>query len=175
MLKKNKKEIPQNFLPNKKRRVKTSVCSFTEDMTLVSIVPKKSNAALLISPMHHSVNNDPESGKPDIILFYNTTKGGVHCVDQRCAAHLSSHWTRRWPLAIFFILVDVACAVNCYVVHQAYPKTEVMTRLSFMKILARDVVEPHMKRRISIGCLPRELSDTIRRILHLQDEPQTQK
>ncbi|XP_049792313.1 uncharacterized protein LOC126199439 [Schistocerca nitens] len=169
-LKKNIKEIPHNFLPNKKRGVKTSVYGFTEDMKLVSSVPKKSKAAILISSMHHSVNNDPESGKPETILFYNTTKGGVDCLHQRCSLFVKS-----LDKKIFFTLVDVACSVNFYVVHQAYPKAEVMMRLSFMKTLARDLVEPHTKRRISIGCLPQELSDTIRRILHLQDEPQTSK
>lgn len=40
-LKKNKREIPTSFLPNKEREVGSSLYGFTKDFTLLSFVPKK--------------------------------------------------------------------------------------------------------------------------------------
>ena len=125
--------------------------------------------------MHHSKNDDIETGKPEIITFYNSTKGGVDGLDQKCANYSSSRRTKRWPLAIFFTLVDVACGVNSYIIHQSYPKAKVMTRLDFMKILGRCLIGPHMQRRLTLGHLPRELSFSIKRIQQIEDEPQIQK
>ena len=39
-LRKNKKEIPVNFLPNKSREVNSYIFGFNENLTLVSYVPK---------------------------------------------------------------------------------------------------------------------------------------
>ncbi|XP_069670943.1 piggyBac transposable element-derived protein 4-like isoform X1 [Periplaneta americana] len=174
-MKKNKKEIPRCFLPNKSRDEKSSIYGFTEDMTLVSFVPKKSKAIIILSSMHHTSDIDPDTGKPEIIMYYNMTKSGVDGLDQKCANYTSSRRTRRWPMAIFFTLVDVACGVNSYVLHQAYPKSEVLTRLDFMKTLARSLISPHMQRRLYAEHLPRELSFSIKRILKIEDEPQVQQ
>lgn len=43
---------------------------FTADKTLVSYVPKKNKAVLLVSSMHHTKCSNSESGKPEIIEYY---------------------------------------------------------------------------------------------------------
>ena len=53
---------------------------FQEDITCVSYVPKKGKTVVLMSSMHHDDKIDESTGelmKPDIISFYNSTKGGV--------------------------------------------------------------------------------------------------
>ena len=52
-LKKNKREIPSEFKPNKNRAVGSSLYGFTKDLTLVSYVPKKDKAVILLSFCHH--------------------------------------------------------------------------------------------------------------------------
>ena len=147
-LKKNKKEIPAQFQPHKTRETASSIYGFTEDMTLLSYVPKKSKAVILVSSMHHSATDDPDTGKPEIISFYNLTKGGVDGLDQKCANYTSSRRTRRWPMAIFFTIIDVGCGVNAYVLHQAYANAPKMDRLDFMKNLAKSLVYPQMQKRL---------------------------
>jgi hypothetical protein len=100
-LKKNKRDIPPEFLPTKGRKQGESIYGFTKDMTLMSYTPKKNKSVLLLSTMHHSKGVDDESGKPEIISFYNMTKGGIDSMDEKCAKYTCSRRTRRWPMAIF--------------------------------------------------------------------------
>ncbi len=75
-LRKNKTEIPWQFLPMKSRPLYSSVFGFDEAKTLVSYVPRMNKGVILISIEHHSsaVNIDNDM-KPEIIEFYNQTKG----------------------------------------------------------------------------------------------------
>ncbi|KAJ8881152.1 hypothetical protein PR048_017625 [Dryococelus australis] len=74
---KNKSQIPTQFLPARSREVGSSTHGFTNKMTLVSNVPKKGKAVIVISAVHHSKEDDQSLGKPEIITFYNSTQGGV--------------------------------------------------------------------------------------------------
>ena len=79
-------------------------------MTLVSYVlqiKKKKN--VLFSSMHHDDKIDPESGdikKPEIITFYNSTKGGVDMVDQMAGEYVTLRNSRRWSLTVFLHAVE---------------------------------------------------------------------
>lgn len=48
------------------------------------------------------------SGKLDMILFYNQTKGGVDSLDQMCSSMLCSRKTSRWPMAVFYGILNMA-------------------------------------------------------------------
>lgn len=165
-MKKNKMEIPQEFKPNADRAVGSKLYGFTEDITLLSYVPKEKKAVIMVSSMHHSPCDDPDSGKPEIIALYNHTKGGVDSLDKKIANYCSSRRTRRWPMAIFFTIVDAGSGVNAYILHQAFQHTDKMDRVDFMKSLATALVRPHMQNRLKKS-IPKELSFTIRRILKL--------
>jgi hypothetical protein len=75
--KQNKCEIPQEFKPARHRDDKSSIFGFTKDLTLVSYVAKKNKSAVLLSSLHHDSEICSDSGKPEIIEFYNKTKGAV--------------------------------------------------------------------------------------------------
>nr|XP_047129659.1 piggyBac transposable element-derived protein 4-like [Hydra vulgaris] len=82
-IKKNKGEIPKKLLPALHRPVYSSIFGFQNDSTIVSYVPKKNKAVILLSTFHHS--NDivmDHNEKPCIILDYNKYKGGVDTLDQ---------------------------------------------------------------------------------------------
>ena len=49
-----------------------------------------------------------ETKKPEIIMDYNMTKGGVHTVDQMCSNYSVARITKRWPMAIFYSLMNIA-------------------------------------------------------------------
>ena len=92
-LRKNKREIPPDFLPTKTRDVGSTLYGFTKDITLVSHVPKKNKAVLLLSSMHHNEEVNEEDNKPEIISYYNSTKGGVDEIDKKCSNYNSSRRT----------------------------------------------------------------------------------
>ncbi|CAG4958180.1 unnamed protein product [Colias eurytheme] len=108
---KNQREIPPEFLPARNRNVDSTVFGFTKDITISSYVPKLTKAVITVSSMHHTPNVDNTTKKPEIILYYNPTKIGVDLLDQRCANYWSGRRTRRWPLAVFYRLLDISASV----------------------------------------------------------------
>ena len=74
---------------------------------MVSYVPKRGKAVILLSSMHAD-DNVSDGGKPDMILFCNSSKGGVDALDQSCATYTSKHRTLRWPLSLCFTFLDIA-------------------------------------------------------------------
>lgn len=52
--------------------------------------------------------------KPEIITFYNMTKAGVDTVDKLCATYSVARKCNRWPLVIFFRIIDIA-GINSFV------------------------------------------------------------
>lgn len=113
--------------------------------------------------MHHTSEIDPETKKPVIILDYNQTKGGVDEIDKKCSNYTCSRRTRRWPLAIFFRILDLS-GVNAYALYKKSVDAPV-PRGQFLKDLSRLLVVPHLKRRVYNERLPRELRMTIKRVL----------
>ncbi|XP_035227307.1 uncharacterized protein LOC118199528 [Stegodyphus dumicola] len=97
------------------RSEESSLCAFTDRKTLVSYVPQKLKTVILISSMHHSKSEDLETENPEIIKFYNVTKGSADALDEKCSKHSTSRRARRWPMAIFFRLLDVS-GINEHVV-----------------------------------------------------------
>lgn len=81
-LRKNKREIPSSFLPNKNKTPLSSQFAFDQKKTLVSFTPKRNKSVLLLSTMHNKEEINPTSSKPIIIDDYNATKGGVDTFDK---------------------------------------------------------------------------------------------
>ncbi|XP_052754079.1 piggyBac transposable element-derived protein 3-like [Galleria mellonella] len=94
-IRKNKKEIPPDFNVLRGRSVKSNMFGFRDNIVLVSHIPKQGKNVLLISTMHNNAKIDVETGKPDIILSYNDTKGGVDVVDRLCANYDCARATRQ--------------------------------------------------------------------------------
>ena len=71
----NKLEIPAEFLKDNKRTVGSSIFAFKNYLTLVSFVPKKNKAVILVSSKHHEAAINETKGKPENICDYNRFKG----------------------------------------------------------------------------------------------------
>lgn len=86
--------------------------AFTEDTTLVSNVPKKGKVVTVLCTQHCDMKVTDD--KPDIILFYNSTKAGVDVLDKCIRTYSCCRGTRRRPMAVLFNLIDIA-AYNAYI------------------------------------------------------------
>ncbi|KAJ8882598.1 hypothetical protein PR048_014409 [Dryococelus australis] len=71
--------------------------------------------------------------------------------------------TRRWALAIWFAIMDIA-AVNAHVVLGATKDSDNITRRDFLVSLGRYLINEHLTSRSAIKNLSRELCATISRI-----------
>jgi len=115
-LRKNNAVIPPAMLADRKREVHSTMFGFSGQTTIASYVPKKNEAVIMLSTMHHDRKVEPQmDNKPDIILDYNKTKGAVDTLDKLCCQYSTKRGTRRWPLSMFFTLLDI-CLHNCSVI-----------------------------------------------------------
>ncbi|XP_072392144.1 uncharacterized protein [Diabrotica undecimpunctata] len=104
---KNKREIPTQYLEKKRSEIPSSAFALTQKLKLVSdYVRKRNKCVLLISSMHSLDEVDIVTKKTEIILFYNSTKGGVDTFDQMCHVKTVARKTRRWPLRVFYGMLD---------------------------------------------------------------------
>lgn len=178
-LKRNKREVPAEFQPQKNRPPNSALFGFTGSESLVSFVPKKNRAVLLVSTMHHS--NTMVNGKPEIINFYNETKGGVDSLDKKCACYKTGRRTRRWPQVIWFRILDIA-GLNANVIFNGVQQNQIMERRLFLTTLGQELIKAHLTRRAQQTCLPREIRSAIFKVSGLQEpmpaanpEPQRRK
>ena len=81
-MKQNKKEIPTKFKPARERPKYSSLFGFTKELTLVSYFPRKNKSVVLLSSLHHDAATCDDTGKLEIIEYYNETKGAVDTLDQ---------------------------------------------------------------------------------------------
>lgn len=117
-------------------------------------------AIMLVSSMHHQKTSDTSKDLPEIISFYNSLKGGVDSLDEKCTKYTCSRRSRRWPLVIFYRILDIAAA-NSFIM-SSYPTPN---RLGLMKNLNKSLVTPCLDRRYALPQLPHELKSLIGRIL----------
>ena len=70
---------------------------------------------VLLSSEHFEddVAGEAENYKPDIILHYNHTKGGVDCTDKMAKEYSTIRGTNRWPMVLFGHLLDIA-GINAF-------------------------------------------------------------
>lgn len=147
----SRRDIPDKMRPNKIRAELSSSFIFTRDLTMVSYVPKKNKSVILLSSMHHAkeISNE-DHRKPEIILFYNSTKGGVDIVDQMVRHYSCRVKTRRWPLALFMNCLDIA-GVNALLIwlckEPSWNATKSHRRRLFLRELGLQLIRPHMERR----------------------------
>jgi len=72
----------------------------------------------LLSSMHGQADIH-EQGKPEIIMYYKKTKEGVDTFYQICSNNSCSRMTKRWPMAIFYGMVNAA-GVNASILHHSH-------------------------------------------------------
>nr|CAI5839665.1 unnamed protein product [Callosobruchus analis] len=171
-VRRNKAEIPKEFLPNKERQICSTVFGFLEDCSLLSYCPKKNKCVLVISSLHMDGRLDEESGedkKPEMITFYNRTKIGVDLLDQLCRKYDVSRYCRKWPLVILYDLLNIAC-INGACVYSANRNYTKVVRSDFIENVSRDFIKPQIERRSTIPQLPVALKQQARLLLGTQEQ-----
>lgn len=139
-IRKNKRDVPKAFvvkelldannqpikLNNKKtyRPITSSFFGFSDRMTLVSYVPKANKQVVLLSTQHSTAEIvETRSKKPQMIIDYNKTKGGVDVFDQMVSVYSCSRQTNRWPMVVFYNLLDVAALASTIIYRATNPPT----------------------------------------------------
>lgn len=99
-IRQTQREIPSCF--KEKMKADSMKVGHAHQNCLLSFAPKNNKIVLLISSLHKTVKME-ENNKPDVINYYNATKGGTDTFDQLCGEYSTARGTRRWPLRMFFL------------------------------------------------------------------------
>ena len=100
----------------------------SRDMTLVTYASNTSKTQKKPVYLVFSMHDQPvmsDNGKPEIITFYNATKGGVDTFDQTCCFQSYNRVTKRWPLTVFFGMLNAA-VVNAYVLYHEHKPQNIL-------------------------------------------------
>ena len=126
-IRKQRREVPTTL--RQKMPQYNSVFLYDHDnkITLVSYAPTRNRVVLLLSSSHGrgSIAAEDEHKRPEIILDYNRGKGGVDQMDENVEEFSCVRKTVRWPLLVFFNMINVACN-NAFVfmTRDGYSKTK---------------------------------------------------
>lgn len=143
-----RKEVPTQ-MKSKQRPVETTIFAHDHDnkIVLVSYIPKRNKNVLLLSSSH-SGEETVQNNKPALILDYNQGKGGVDQLDQNVDEFTCRRKTVRWPLIVFYNILDVAAFNGFLLMKKDHPRTN---RKDFLRNLAYQLVQKHAKARHSLN------------------------
>ncbi|XP_046404918.1 piggyBac transposable element-derived protein 4-like [Ischnura elegans] len=162
-MRKNKVEIPPELSNAKQRAVGTSIFAFQKHLTLLSYIPKKIQNVIMISSMHRDASIDDRSGemrKPEIITDYNYTKSGVDTVDEMCATYSTARRCKRWPLVMFFRILNIA-GINAQVIYMSNNAERKLVRRLFLREVGRELVHAQIRKRATCNSVPRSLREKV--------------
>ncbi|KAL7868524.1 hypothetical protein SRHO_G00099080 [Serrasalmus rhombeus] len=160
-VKANKREIPHVMKDKENRTPGSSAFLFTKELTLVSFLPDtatKKKLVLFLSSMHTQASIG-STHKPEVIEFYNQTKGGVDTFDQMCAHYSCSRKTKRWPLCVLYGMMN-AGVINSWIIHKENALRSgdtPMRRKQYMQALAMALIKPWAEQRLPSSSLSRQL------------------
>nr|XP_022901965.1 piggyBac transposable element-derived protein 4-like [Onthophagus taurus] len=168
-IRKNRKGLPKEFTqPPKSRPVMSRLFGFRENATLVSYKPKKNKNVLLISSGHHDDSIAEKSHKPNMILDYNNTKGGVDTVHKLCASYNCARNTRKLPMVVFYATLNIA-GINSMVIYKFNNPTVTQPRRKFLQHLSMALIDGHLRQRAQLHCHPKQMSSRIREIVGYEE------
>ena len=115
-------------------------------------IPEKNEAVILLPTMHSdTAANVDEQKKPHMIMYYNKYKTGVDTMDQMVSWYTCHRRTQRWPLAIFFNILDVSALAAYLICHENNNmlKKKTNQRRIFLHQLSEELAKPFIEDRSS--------------------------
>lgn len=100
--------------------------------------------------MHDGHKIDETTGdlqKSDI-AFYNHTKIGVDVLDQICAEYDVSRNTKRWPMVVFFYLLNIGTVNALKVYNDNKSEGSPMPRSEFISNVTWEPIVPKIRERV---------------------------
>lgn len=145
-LNRNRREVPPTLKKCGDSRF-SSVIYKHEEITLTGYQSKSNKNVLILSSMHPCVQIDceTEKKKPETVLFYNKNKCGVDTVDQMTRKYSVRSGTRRWPVHVFYNILDLAM-INAHSLYKLVFNSNV-SRKSFMLGVAKEMSKTYVESR----------------------------
>ena len=150
-IRKQRRDVPSTELIMKDKELYASeIFSSPSGCSLTIYKAKKTKVVCILSSMHRNVNIDQCHKKklPETIQYYNKSEVGVDVLDQMARYHTSKSSTKRWPVAVFFNILDCAC-INAYIIYCLTTKLK-LSRRQFILELIKELCKP----KDGVGSIP---------------------
>lgn len=96
--------------------------------------------------MHPTVEiQNTEKKTPETVSYYNKTKHGVDVVDQMTRLYTTKAGTRRWPMQVFYNILDIA-GINAWVLYKLCTGKKI-SRRNFLKGLCEELRQSYISSR----------------------------
>jgi len=131
----NRREIPGSA------KLKLHEATFYKSgpVTLAKYQAKPPKTVVVLSTQHAgAVCQSNGKKKPESVLYYNTNKCGVDMLDAMCRLMSMKAACRRWPLAVFFNILDVA-GINAWIIYRKVTGL-IMWRRDFLHQMSGELV-----------------------------------
>lgn len=107
----NKPHVP-TVMKQKHEQGRTTVAfCFNNNLSLCFYISQKKIIKKIVLTID-TIEND----KPEVIDYYNKTKGAVDTFDQMCSSYSCSRKTNRWQLYLFYGILNAA-TINAWIIH----------------------------------------------------------
>ena len=112
-------------------------------------MPKKNKVVNVLSKMHYTclVDAQTEKRKPYAILDYNANKCGVDTMNQMLGIYSWKRATQRWPLVMFYNMLDVAALAAFTIYYEIKPIKRSDRWRSFLLLLTKQLPTPNIEER----------------------------
>ncbi|KAK7896637.1 hypothetical protein WMY93_021962 [Mugilogobius chulae] len=147
----SRRELPPS-VQNNEELYSTRV--FAHDRaTLTVYQAKRKKTVSVLSTMHQAVSTRSDlKKKPETITYYNVSKVGVDCLDQMTRKYTVKGATRRWPVAVFYNILDLA-AINAWILFRQCTGSSI-SRRDFILELAKQLREDYLSSKSKPAQLP---------------------
>ena len=145
-IRKNRKEIPP--LASEQQPLHSTTFLNTNEQSLTIYQTKKNKSVLILSTLFVK-DLEVTKGKkklPNTIEFYNKNKFGVDISDQMCKKYSVKSSSRRYPLQIFFNMLDMA-GINAWILYKESTGSQV-SRKDFLFLLAEEMASENSVERV---------------------------
>uniref|UniRef100_A0A1A7XFA5 PiggyBac transposable element-derived protein domain-containing protein n=1 Tax=Iconisemion striatum TaxID=60296 RepID=A0A1A7XFA5_9TELE len=138
---KNKRSLPPSA--NQKAHIYDTKVMLGERATLTIYQRKERKNVCILSTLHKSVEicEGPKK-KPSTVQYYNKTRQGVDILDKMLQQFSSRAGTRRWPVAVFYNILDIA-ALNAWVLYRSCIDSRI-NRRAFILELCQELRVEHV-------------------------------
>ena len=109
----------------------------------MSLCSKEKKVVLLLLNFHKKGQILADSGKPQMIEYYNKNKSGVDTFDKMVSLHSVSRKRNRWTVRVFYGILDQA-ALNATILYNLISTNENLPRVNYLKDLPFNLVKPHL-------------------------------
>ena len=139
--------LPVSSIVDLKLGLKESVAVFNH-IDKVNVVYKKvkpSKHVAVLTTLHNTFTY-VENTKTEAHMFYNASKGGVDAFDMMCAASATNRKTRRWPMVVFYGLLNLVMN-NAWIIYSSRDGHSHRNRIDFTTAMAFAMVKPYAVHR----------------------------